>query len=127
MNLERVVFGFFIFLALTLNVVFVAGEIDNVRHHDLWVLTITILVNLIAAGLKMGDRTQVGAMLLASSLVANLLLITARIVWIVTEEDAAVGPGIEDTVSIVSLAVGALVANFISATILIGDTLMSRR
>ena len=31
-------------------------------HHDVWILTITILVNLIATGLKLGDRTQVGAL-----------------------------------------------------------------
>lgn len=127
MNLERVTFGFFIFLALTLNVVFVTGEIDNVEHHNVWVLTIAILVNLVAMGLKMGDRTQVGAILLATSLVANLLLITARIVWIVTEDELAIGPGPASMVSIVSLAIGALVANLLSAVLLIGDTLMSRR
>lgn len=127
MNLERVTFGFFILLALTLNVVFVMGEIDNPQHHDVWVLTIGILVSLIATGLKFGDRTQVGAILLAASLVADLLLITARIVWVVVEEDTAMGPGPEDMVTIVSLAVGALVANVVSTTVMIGDTLMSRR
>ena len=127
MNLERVIFGFFILLALTLNFVFVIGEIDNFKHHNVWVLTIAILVNLVATGLKLGDRTQVGAILLAASLVADLLLITARIVWVVAEEDVAIGPSAEAMVSIVSLAIGALVANIVSAVILIGDTLMSRR
>ncbi len=127
MNLERVVFGFFIVLALTLNFVFVMGEIDNYRHHNVWVLTIAILVNLIATGLKLGDRTQVGALLLAASLVADLLLISARIVWIVAASGAALGPSPEAMVSIVSLAGGALVANIVSTAILIGDTLMSRR
>ena len=127
MNLERVVFGFFILLALTLNVVFVMGDIDNPDHHNIWVLTIAILVSLIATGLKLGDRTQVGAILLAASLVADLLLITARIVWVVVEEEAAIGPGSEDMVTIVSLAMGALVANVVSALVLVGDTLMSRR
>lgn len=127
MNLERVIFGFFILLALTLNVVFVMGEIDNVRHHSVWILTIAILVNIVATALKLGDRTQVGALLLASSLVADLLLIAARIVWVVAEEDAAMGPGAEGMVTVVSLAIGALVANIVSAAILIGDTLMSRR
>lgn len=127
MNLERVIFGFFILLALTLNFVFVIGEIDNFKHHNVWVLTIAILVSLVATGLKLGDRTQVGAILLAASLVADLLLITARIVWVVAEDDVALGPGPEAMVSIVSLAIGALVANIVSAVILIGDTLMSRR
>ena len=127
MNLERVTFGFFILLALTLNFVFVIGEIDNYKHHSVWVLTIAILVNLIATGLKMGDRTQVGALLLAASLVADLLLIASRIVWVVAEPDGGTGPGPEAMVSIVSLATGALVANIVSAIILIGDTLLSRR
>ena len=65
MNLERVVFGFFIILALALNFVFVMGDIDDSSHHNVWILTIAILVNLIATGLKLGDRTQVGALLLA--------------------------------------------------------------
>jgi hypothetical protein len=127
MNLERVTFGFFILLALTLNFVFVVGEIDNFKHHNVWVLTIAILVSLIATGLKLGDRTQVGALLLAASLVADLLLIASRIVWVVAEPGGGMGPGPEAMVSIVSIAVGALVANIVSAVILIGDTLMSRR
>ena len=127
MNLERVTFGFFIVLALTLNFVFVMGEIDNYQHHNVWILTIAILVNLIATGLKLGDRTQVGALLLAASLVADLLLISARVVWIVADSDTASGPSPEAMVSIVSIAGGALVANIVSTAILIGDTLMSRR
>ena len=35
MNLERVIFGFFIVLALTLNFGFFYGEIDNPAHHDI--------------------------------------------------------------------------------------------
>lgn len=127
MNLERVTFGFFILLALTLNAVFVMGDIDASSHHDVWVLTIAILVSLIATGLKLGDRTQVGAILLAASLVADLLLITARVIWVIVEEDPALGPAPHDMVTIVSLAIGALVANIVSTVVVIGDTLMSRR
>lgn len=127
MNLERVTFGFFIILALTFNFVFVIGEFDNPTHHNVWILTIAILVSLIATGLKLGDRSQVGALLLAASLVADLLLIAARVVWIVAENDTPSGPSPESIVSIVSLASGALVANLVSVIILIGDTLMSRR
>lgn len=118
MNFERVIYGFFIILALTLNYIFVMGAIDNIAHHNVWVLTIAILVNLIATGLKLGDRSQIGALLLAASLVADLLLISSRIVWIVNPEAV---------VTIVSIAGGALVANIISVIIVIGDTLMSRR
>ena len=103
------------------------GDIDNPQHHNIWILTIAILVSLIATGLKLGDRSQVGALLLASSLVADVLLITARIVWIVTQSETATGPSTEPMVSIVSLSGGALVANAVSVFILVGDTLISRR
>ena len=116
-----------ILLALTLNVVFVMGELDNPQHHNVWVLTLAILVSLIATGLKLGDRSQVGAILLAGSLVADLLLISARVVWIIAEDEVAIGPSSEAMVTIVSLAIGALVANIVSAALLVGDTLMSRR
>lgn len=127
MNLERVVFGFVIILALSFNFSFVMGDIDNPAHHNVWILTIAILINLIASGLKLGDRSQVGAMLLASSLVADVLLIASRVVWIIAENDTPAGPGIESIVNIVSLAGGALVANLVSIVILIGETLISRR
>ncbi len=127
MNMERVVFGFVIILALAFNVVFVIGDIDNALHHNVWILTIAILVNLIATGLKLGDRSQIGALLLASGLVANLLLISARIVWIVAESDTAQGPDPESMTLIVSLAYGALMANLISVFLHVGDTMMSRR
>ena len=127
MNLERVVFGFVIILALSFNFSFVMGDIDNPAHHNVWILTIAILINLIASGLKLGDRSQVGAMLLASSLVADVLLIASRVVWIIAENDTPAGPGTESIVNIVSLAGGALVANLVSIVILIGETLISRR
>ncbi len=125
MNLERVVFCFFIVLALALNVVFVIGDIENPAHHSVWVLTIAIFVSLIATGLKLGDRTQVGAILLSTSLVADMLLITARVIWIVQVDDTDL-PAPNDMVAIVSLSAGALMANLISVTILVSDTLMSR-
>lgn len=127
MNLERVTFGFFLILALALNAAFVAGAIDNLAHHNVWVLTVAILVSLIATGLKLGDRSHLGAILLSSSLVADLLLIAARVVWIVSEDPSGTGlvdGGIE---TVVSLATGALVANVVSVLMLTGDTLMSRR
>jgi len=59
--------------------------------------------------------------------VANLLLISARVVWIIVESDTPLGPSPESMATIVSLASGALLANVISIVLLIGDTLMSRR
>jgi Ca2+/H+ antiporter, TMEM165/GDT1 family len=127
MNLERVIFGFFIILTLSLNYAFVAGGVDTAAHRNVWILTLTIIVNLVAIGLKLGDRSQTGALLLASGLVAGLLLITARIVWIVAEPVGGGGPGPGEMADIVSIATGALVANIVATVILVGDTLLSRR
>lgn len=101
------------------------GDIENPAHHSVWVLTIAIFVSLIATGLKLGDRTQVGAVLLSTSLVADVLLITARVIWIVQVDETDL-PGPNDMVAIVSLSAGALVANLISVTVLVSDALMSR-
>ena len=127
MNLERVVFGFVIILALSFTYAFVVGDIDQPSHHSVWMLTIAILINLIATGLKLGDRSQVGALLLASSLVVDVLLIAARVVWIVAEKETAAGPGPESMANIVSLAGGALVASIVTVVLVVGDTLISRR
>ncbi len=127
MNLERVVFGFVIILALTFTFAFVMGDIDNASHHNVWLLTIAILINLIATGLKLGDRSQVGALLLASSLVVDVLLIAARVIWVIDENQTALGPSPESMANIVSLAGGALLASIVTVVILVSDTLMSRR
>lgn len=127
MNLEKVVFGFFVVLALTLNVDFVIGEIGNPKHHNLWVLFAAILVNLVATGLKLGDHSQIGAVLLSTSLVANLQLILAALVWKFSADATGAGPHPDVMVHIVGLASGALVANIISVVMVVTDTLMSRR
>lgn len=127
MNLERVIFGFFIILALTLNFGFVLGEIDDPAHHGIVELFLVIIVNLIATGLKLGDRSQIGAVLLATSLVADLQLIAAAIVWAIAVHVSAAGLTPAIMSSVVSLAAGALVANIISVTMLVAETLMLRR
>ncbi len=125
MNLEKVVFGFFIVLALTLNVAFVTGEIANPSHHSIWLLFAAVVVNLIATVLKLGDRSQTGALLLATALVADLQLIVAALIWTFTGADDP--ELIATTVLAVSLAYGALVANIVSVTLLVSETLMSGR
>ena len=127
MNLEKVIFGFFIVLALTLNFGFFYGDIDNPDHHDIIELFLAIVVNLIATGLKLGDRSHIGAILLATSLVADLQLIGAAVVWAIAVHvsDAGLTPSV--MAAIVSLAGGALVANIISVSILVAETLMLRR
>jgi hypothetical protein len=125
MNLEKVVFGFFIVLSLTLNVAFVVGDAANPEHHGIWLLFAAVVVNLIATVLKLGDRSQVGTLLLATALVADLQLITGAIIWAFV--DVASGMTTATLVTVVSLATGALVANIVSVTLLVCDALMSGR
>ncbi len=126
MNLEKVVFGFFIVLALTINFSFFLGEFDNPSQHNVFELFAVIIVNLIATGLKLGDRSHIGAVLLATSLVADLQLITAATYWTVVVHITGTGLTPDVIASIVSLSGGALLANVISVVILVTDTLMSR-
>ena len=127
MNPEKVVFGFFIILALTLNFGFVLGDIDNPEHHHKWELFVVVVVNLVATVLKFGDRSQMGALLLATSLVAMLQLLAAALVWVISVygTDAGMTPSV--MASVVSLAGGALLANVISVVLLVIETFMLRR
>ncbi|MEO8038142.1 MAG: DUF6394 family protein [Betaproteobacteria bacterium] len=127
MNLEKVVFGFFIILAMTLNFGFFIGDITDARQHDLMEMFGAIVVNLVATVLKFGDRTQIGAIHLASSLVADLQLIAAAIVWTIAVHVTGSGLTPSTTASIVSLAGGALLANIVSVVILVVETVMLRR
>ena len=127
MNLEKVIFGFFIVLALTLNIGFVVGDIENPDHHNVYELAAAILVNLFATGLKVGDRSHVGALLLATSLVADLQLIAAAVVWTIALYITGSGLTPPIMTSIVSLATGALAANIISVILLLMDPVMLRR
>ena len=124
MNLEKVVFGFFIVLAMTLNFGFFLGDIDNPSHHHVYELYAAIIVSLIATVLKFGDRTHVGAILLSTSLAADLQLISAAILW------AAMAGEMDESsliTYIVSLSGGALMANFVSVILLISETISQRR
>ncbi len=127
MNPEKVVFGFFIVLALTLNFGFFVGELDDPAHHHLYELFAVVVVNLIATVLKFGDRTQLGALLLATSLVAVLQLLAAGLIWGMAEH--VTGDGLTPTVmaSIVSLSGGAMIANVVSVVLLVIETVMLRR
>jgi hypothetical protein len=127
MNPEKIVFGFFTILALTLNFGFFIGELDNPDHHHVYELYAVILVNLVATILKFGERTHMGAILLATSLVADLELIAAAIIWGYAGHvgEGGLTPSIMAT--IVSLAGGALLANVISVVILVVETVALRR
>lgn len=127
MNLEKVVFYFFIVLAATLNFGFVYGDIDNPAHHDVWELFAAIVVNSIATVLKLGDRTQIGAVHLAVSLVAMLQLLAAAMVWFFATRNGADTLSVSATISVVSLSVGAVFANIVSVVLLVAETVMMRR
>ncbi|MHA7832856.1 MAG: DUF6394 family protein [Algiphilus sp.] len=127
MNTEKVIFGFFVLLALTLNFGFVLGDIDNPAHHHPFELFAALVVSLIATVLKLGDRTQIGAFLLASSLVADLQLIAAAIVWGLGAHVWDSGASPELIASVVSLAAGALLANIASVIVLIIESFTLRR
>ncbi len=127
MNLEKVVFGFFIILAMTLNMGFVLGDMDDPAHHHIYELFAVIVVNLIATVLKFGERTQIGAIHLATSLVADLQLIAAATVWAVAVHITGTGLTPSIMASIVSLSAGALTANILSVIMLLIETVLFHR
>jgi len=100
MNLEKVVFAFFIILAVSLNFGFYTGDFSDPSHHHPYELFAALVVSLVCTVMKFGDRTQFGSTVLASSLVVDLLLIAAA---------------------------GALVANLLSVVLLIIETSQVRK
>jgi hypothetical protein len=126
-NFEKVVFGFFVVLAATLNFGFFIGPIDDPRVHNEVELFAAVVVNLIALVMKFGDRTQIGAVHLATSLVASLQLVAAAGLWsyFSNVSDGPLSP--EQISSVVSLSAGALFANIISVTLLVVETVSFRR
>jgi hypothetical protein len=126
-SFEKVVFGFFIVLALTLNFGFFVGDIDNPDHHNAMELGAALAVSLIATIMKFGDRSQMGAVLLATSLVADLQLLIASFVWGYAAYATEAGVTGEILASVVSLSAGALLANLVSVTLLVAETITIRR
>lgn len=127
MNFEKVVFGFFIVLALTLNFGFFIGDLDNPEHHHAMELGAALAVSLIATIMKFGDRSQIGAVLLATSLVADLQLIVASFIWAYAAYASEAGVTSEVISSVVSVSGGALLANLVSVTLLVAETITIRR
>ncbi|HHU39177.1 MAG TPA: hypothetical protein GXZ45_07865 [Propionibacterium sp.] len=127
MNLEKVVFGFFVLLAATLNFGYVTGDLGNPEHHNVLELYAAVIVNIIAAILKFGDRTQIGAIHLAASLVATIQLLAAAMAWIWYTQITLVPMTTHNMASVVSLALGALLANVVSVVLMIIETANFRR
>jgi uncharacterized protein DUF6394 len=127
MNLEKVVFGFFVLLAATLNFGFFIGDIDDPALHSVYELFAAVVVSLITTVLKFGDRTQLGAVHLATSLVADLQLLAAALVWGYAQYVSSQGVTPEYTASVVSLSGGALLANLVSVVLLVVETVSFQR
>jgi hypothetical protein len=127
MNLEKVVFGFFVLLAATLNFGFFIGDMSDPELHNVYELFAALVVSLIATVLKFGDRTQIGAVHLATSLVADLQLVAATITWAWAVHVSAEGLTASATASMVSLSGGALLANVVSVVLLVVETVSFQR
>jgi hypothetical protein len=123
MNLEKVIFAFFVIFSCTMNFGFFSGDSNSINGHDAGHLFATVGINLVALVLKFGDRTHIGATHLATSVVAVLQLLAASLVWMwhVNISQLAMDGGTMST--IVSLSGGAFLANLISVILLIGETL----
>lgn len=122
MDLAKVVFGFVVLLAATLNFGYWVGDISDPEVHSSYALFAAVAVNLIATVMKFGDRTHLGATHLATSLVASLQLIAAGVVWAFATDLGSVVLTAEMTATVVSLSGGALVANVASVVLLVLET-----
>ncbi len=129
MNLEKVVFGFFVLLSATLNFGYVTGDIGNPEHHNVIELYAAVVVNIVATILKFGDRTQIGAIHLATSLVAVIQLVWAAGLWIWYTQALGAGELLttHQMSSVVSVALGALLANIVSVVLMVIETANFRR
>ena len=125
MNFDKVVAGFFIILAMTLNFGFFYGNMESLVTHSKYELFAAIIINIIATVLKLGDKTQMGSVLLATSLVAVIQLVAAATIWTIAGYDNSANVEISST--IISLSGGALLANITSVILYIGETLKSKR
>jgi hypothetical protein len=127
MNLEKVIFAFFVIFACTMNFGFFIGGLSSIGEHDAGHLFAAVVINLITLVLKFGDRTHIGATHLATSVVAVLQLLAASLVWMwhVNINQLAMNGGTMST--IVSLSGGAFLANLISVILLISETLRQTR
>ncbi len=125
MNLDKVISGFFIILAMTLNFGFFYGDLGDIELHSKYELFAALVVNIIATTLKIGDKTQLGSVLLATSLVADIQLIASATIWTVASYAYTLDR--EVTSIIISLSGGALLANITSVLLYVGDTIKSKR
>ena len=127
MDPRQVVFGFFVVLAATLNFGYFVGDISDPTVHHSGGLIAAVAVNLLTTVLKWGDRTQLGAVHLATSLVADLQLLAALTVLCYAVLVSTGGMTAATTAVVVSLSGGALLANLVSVTILVVEVVSRPR
>ncbi|WP_418316387.1 DUF6394 family protein [Piscinibacter sakaiensis] len=126
MSTERVLFAFIIVLALTLNVGFIVGDLADIDQHNVYELFAALIVSLFATVMKFGDRSPLGSTMLATSLVADLQLIAAAVCWgLYASANADLSA--PQSATVVSLAVGATVANVVSVVLLVVEMASLRR
>ncbi len=116
---SELAYGSFVLLAASLNLSFFVGDLGEASVHDVRVLLAALVVNLLATGLKLGDRTHVGAVHLSASLVVDLQLVAAVVVWLVSGD----GGARVITPEVVSLSGGALLASVVSVVMLFAQLL----
>ena len=116
---SEVVYGSFVLLAASLNFSYFVGDLGEPSLHDVRVLFAALAVNLVATLLKLGDRTHVGAVHLSASLVVDLQLIAAGVVWWSSGD----GGARVSTPEVVSLSGGALLASIVSVVMLFAQLL----
>ncbi|MDR1807399.1 MAG: DUF6394 family protein [Propionibacteriaceae bacterium] len=126
MSLEKVFFGFFVILAATLNFGFFVGDISNPEAHSSIELYAALVVNILATVIKLGDRTQIGAVHIATSLVADIQLIVSAILYALNSSGGRI-PSEHVMATIVSFSGGALLANIVSVILLVIETSTFRR
>jgi len=126
MSYDKILFAVVIVLALTLNADFVYGDPEIIAYHNKYVLFFALVISLMATVLKFGERSLLGSTMLATSLVADVQLIGAALTWAYLSVDGDTVSA-ADSVTIVSLAVGALVANVVSVILLVIETASLRR
>ncbi len=112
---SEVAYGSFVLLAASTNFAFFVGDVGEPAVHDVRMLFVSLAVNLLATGLKLGDRTHVGAVHLSASLVVDLQLLAAAAVWLLGARAV--------TAEVVSLSGGALLASVVSVVMLFAQLL----
>jgi putative Ca2+/H+ antiporter (TMEM165/GDT1 family) len=126
MSLEKVFFGFFVLFAATLNFGFFVGGMSDPAQHSSIELYAALIVNVFALVIKLGDRTQLGAVHLATSLVAVLQLTVSAVLYALNSLGGQTLSA-HTTATIVSFSGGALFANVVSVVLLVIETASFRR